>query len=167
MAYRDPPSDEEELARLSKQGTGCQECESRGTHGGHQICRRQVAGKYNREVFFNRNNPEDRPTWCPKGRTAKRGYATSESLPEVKEKGKESPGPQYQTAPASPMPTSPPRKISKQEEALALGKWLGDGSANKGKEKKTGNNSIPINPPPRKEPRLKRKPKDAPWGKTD
>lgn len=173
MPYRNPPS-EEEQERLKKHGEGCRDCESRGTHGGHNVCRRQVAGKYNRQIFYNRGDSSSRPNWCPKdSKNAKKGYATTEPLPEAKGEGIESPGPPYQTGPASPMPQNPKTHLERPVPPSQ-----GRGGTYKGQprggqvpyplpEEDDKDQVIEPAPKPPKEPKLKRKPKDAPWGQTE
>lgn len=158
MPYRNRPSDEE-IERLRKVGDGCRDCESRGTHGGHNVCRRQVAGKYNRQIFYNRGDSSSRPNWCPKdAKNAKKGYATTEPLPEAEGEGIESPGPPYQTGPASPMPQNPKTHLERRR---------GPNLQNIPPPKREKEQVIEPAPEPPKEPKLKRKPKDAPWGQTE
>lgn len=166
MAYRNQPS-EEELERLNEGGSGCKKCESRGSHGGRPVCRRQVAGRYNRQVFYDRSDPHSRPQWCPKkGRNAvRKGYASSESLPEPTGTGKKSPGPQHQTAPPSPMPQNPIRTIHKRK---ATSKPAVQNIPIEKEDPPFAEDPLGVaSPPKEKKFKLKRKAKDAPWGRTD
>lgn len=159
MPYREPPS-EEELKRLSATGDGCRDCESKGTHGGRTVCRRQIAGRYNREITRNYlASSGSRPPWCPKNtrglQAGTQGYATDEPLSEKVGTGTKDPEPPYQTGPASPMPVQGPAKT------LATGRM------------KSSEPAVQNIPPPKKEEppppkkKLKRQPKDAPWGQTE
>jgi hypothetical protein len=151
MTRKTPPGKEE---CLKSQGEGCHDCESRGTHGGHSVCRRQVAGKYNRQIFYNRGDSSSRPQWCPKNtKNARKGYATSEPLPKPEGEGIKSPGPQHQTGKVNPMPLNPKTHLERRVPRVPH------------PEKESTDEQV-IKPAP-KEPKLKRKAKDAPWGVTE